>query len=144
MRVTLIQCTNSKRDEPAAAKDLYDESGYFCDMRAYARAQNKTRKDHQWYILSAKHGLVDPETVLEPYDEFGLSEGQAQHIAESLASYGVERAEIVAGKQYTNPLVPELERFGIDVTNNFRGQRIGERRQELQVRTSGLINGSLC
>lgn len=139
MRVTLIQCTNSKRDEKAPAKDLYDESGYFCDMRRYAEA-----KDYPWYILSAKHGLVQPETALEPYDEFGLSDRQGTEIAEQLVNRDVTVVEIVAGKKYTNPLIPELELRGIDVIDNFAGQKIGERRQNLQLRVSEILNASLC
>jgi len=137
--ITLIQCTNSKRDEAATAKDLYDESGYFRDMRAYAEAKNDP-----WYILSAKHGLVEPTKTIDPYNQFGLSETQANDIAEQLASHGVTSVEVVAGKQYTNPLVPALENHGIDVLDNFRGLRIGERRQKLQVRTSEMLNSSLC
>jgi len=126
----LIQCTKSKRDEPAKAKHLYDESGYFCDMRAYAAATGE-----MWFILSAKHGLVDPETVIEPYDAFGLSKDQAQEIATEVAQQA-DYVEIIGGKDYTDPLTPELEVRGVDVVELCRGMGIGERRQQLQQLTA--------
>lgn len=135
----LIQCTKSKRDEPAKAKDLYDESDYFVAMRDYAEATGE-----DWYILSAKHGLVDPETVLEPYDDFGLSNQQAREIAEEIATGPYEYVELIAGKQYSNPLTPELEARGIDVVEIGRGQRIGTRIQTLNQKRREIVNEQLC
>jgi len=120
--ITLIQCTNSKRGEAAPAQKLYDKSTYFNKMRAWA----ETRGD-PWYILSAKHGLVDPQTVIKPYDERGISESQATEISADVAQIGVKTVHMTAGMAYTDPLVPKLEQRGIDVVNHFAGQRIGER-----------------
>lgn len=128
--VTLIQCTASKRDEPSQARYLYDESGYFRDMRAWADSRGQP-----WFILSAKHGLVDPDDVIEPYDERGLSEDQAWGIAQELSEAGVRHVDITAGMDYTDPLIPELEHQGIDVVNHFAGNRIGTRRKLLQEHT---------
>jgi len=125
-RITLIQCTASKRDEPALAEDMYDPSAYFRAMRSWA----KDRGD-SWFILSAKHGLVAPDNRLKPYDERGLTTQQAKEIAEELHGKGVDTVHITAGRDYTNPLIPELERWGIDVVNHFAGQRIGERMASL-------------
>jgi len=135
----LIQCTSSKRDEPAQARNLYDESTLFRAMREYA-----TAKDDDWCILSAKHGLVHPYTELEPYNEFGLSEKQATEIAEKLSEIGITTVEVVAGKKYTNPLVPELERREIGVIDNFAGMRIGDRVRKLNIEAAKLKNQSLC
>jgi len=136
--VTLITCTNAKRDEPAPARELYDPSGYFRDMRAYAEARG-----HPWYILSAKHGLVDPDKTLAPYDAVGLSETQAFEIAAALKEKGVQTVHVTGGAAYTDELTPALEARGIDVIEICRGMRIGERRSWLQNRTRELINGSL-
>jgi hypothetical protein len=126
MRITLIQCTDTKRDESAVAKDLYDESRYFRKMRAWARA-----KRQPWFILSAKHGLVSPHQQLDSYDERGLSEQQAREIADALHRMAVGTVDVTAGRDYTDPLVPELERQGIDVINHFAGEKIGKREQLL-------------
>lgn len=108
-------------------------------MRAYATAKND-----EWYILSAKHGLVHPDTGLEPYNEFGLSKSQATQIAEKLSEFGVATVEVVAGKKYTEPLVPALENHGIDVIDNFEGMKIGERMAKLNTETAKMKNQSLC
>lgn len=123
--ITLIQCVDTKLDEAAPAKELYD-SNYFNLMQDYAES-----RDVPYRILSAKHGLVYPETVLEPYDELGLSESQGVEIADQLYDMGVEVVHIVAGMKYTNPLIPELEKRGIDVVEVAQG-RIGERMERLK------------
>jgi len=135
----LIQCTKSKRSEPAKAKNLYDESDYFCKMRAYAEATSE-----MWFILSAKHGLVDPETTLEPYDAYGLSDEQASEIAETVANSETKYVELIGGKQYTNPLIPKLEGRGIVVNELCRGQRIGKRKQTLKRKLAQLEHNTLC
>ena len=131
MRVTLIQCTNTKRTGRHKAKDLYDESNYFCIMREWARST-----ENPWYILSAKHGLVEPLQRLTDYNERGLSVDQCKEIAETLDNAGVTEVLITAGKDYTDPLTPELERLGIDVIEVCREMRIGERMRELKERTN--------
>ena len=137
--VTLIQCTDGKRDEPAPAKDLYDVSAYFRAMRRWARA-----REDPWYILSAQHGLVRPDTRLEPYDERGLSESQAETIATQLHADGVTTVHLTAGRDYTGELVPALEARGIGVVNHFAGERIGTRRSKLEAAARELENHTLC
>jgi hypothetical protein len=128
--VTLIQCTNAKRDHEAPARMLYDESAYFRKMRAWARSRNDP-----WYVLSAKHGLVAPGEPLSPYDERGLSDAQAERIATQLANRGVTRVYVCAGRDYLDPLVPALEACSVDVVDPFAGLRIGERMNALEDRT---------
>lgn len=61
-RVALVGCGKTKRRSAAPAKDLY--TGHlFCLARAYAE-----RFCDAWAILSAKHFLVMPDEVIEPYD----------------------------------------------------------------------------
>lgn len=137
-RVTLIQCTNSKRDEPADARDLYDESRYFRRMRAWAEARGQP-----WFILSAKHGLVPTDETLAPYDARGLSEAQAESIADELDGRGVTEVDVTAGRDYTDSLIPALEARGIDVINHFAGEGIGKREKHLKQATAELSNGGL-
>lgn len=61
-RVGLVGCGQAKRDQPAPAKDLYT-SAYFARKWQYVEEECDDGR-----ILSAKHGLVEPDTVLEPYD----------------------------------------------------------------------------
>lgn len=127
---TLIQCTATKRDHEAPARMLYDESAYFRKMKAWAES-----RPGQWYILSAKHGLVSPEEPLAPYDERGLSAEQAEQIATELDERAISRVYVCAGRDYLDELTPALESVYIDVVDPFAGMRIGERMNELEART---------
>lgn len=63
----LVACAAGKLDRAAPAADLY-QSDWFTKARAYVESIGAP-----WRILSAKHGLVDPAQLLEPYD-FTLAE----------------------------------------------------------------------
>ena len=100
----LLGCVKSKLGSARTAKDLYD-SALWRSRRAYAE-QSRTR----WYILSAKHGLLAPETLIAPYDlalsDLPAAERRAwsERVLESLvARVPVLRGkaiEIHAGKAY--------------------------------------------
>ena len=62
-RIALISCSASKLDHPAPARSLYT-STLFRKSVAYAE-----RHCDSWMILSGKHGLLHPDTIIEPYDE---------------------------------------------------------------------------
>jgi predicted ThiF/HesA family dinucleotide-utilizing enzyme len=104
-------------------------------MRAWAKARG-----NPWFILSAKHGLLHPDTTVEPYNDRGVSEELAHDVADLIAEKDVSVVDITAGKDYTNHLVPELERRGIDVINHFAGCKIGERERKLVQATERIIN----
>lgn len=61
-RFALVGCGSAKCDHAAPAKDLYS-STYFSKKRQYAEEECD-----DWRILSAKHGIVEPDNVLEPYN----------------------------------------------------------------------------
>ena len=57
-KIALVACVSRKTPRPLPAQDLY-VSDWFRKASAYAR-----RVADEWYILSAKHGLVSPDTVI--------------------------------------------------------------------------------
>lgn len=61
-RVALVSCGSKKLCRAAPAKDLY-QGALFKAARGWAEANADA-----WAILSAKHGLLDPEAVIDPYD----------------------------------------------------------------------------
>lgn len=63
MKVGLVGCVKSKRGTAAPARDLYT-SALFRGRRRYVELTCD-----RWFILSARHGLVEPEEILEPYDD---------------------------------------------------------------------------
>jgi len=62
VRGILVGCGDAKLDESAEARDLYT-SNYFQLKREYAE-----RYGDLWYVVSAEHGLLAPDTTVEPYD----------------------------------------------------------------------------
>lgn len=64
MRVGLIACSAGKLDRPAPAAELYT-GPVFTLAREWITARTELGA---WAILSAKHGLVMPDQVVEPYD----------------------------------------------------------------------------
>lgn len=60
--IGLVGCVKTKLGHPAPAQDLY-VSELFRGRRAAVEARTA-----RWFILSAEHGLVDPEQVIEPYE----------------------------------------------------------------------------
>src|SRR5262245_25973133 len=61
-RFGLIGCVKEKRSQPSKARDLY-VSTLFVGRRRYVESTCD-----RWWVLSAAHGLVDPDACLEPYD----------------------------------------------------------------------------
>ncbi len=104
---TLVQCAKGKADRAVEARDLY-QSSYFTVNRRWAEQSDR------WAVLSAHHGLVDPDTVLDPYDrtlknmdrterlEWG--EGVVNELRERDVA-GYDGVVILGGKDYTNPLL---------------------------------------
>jgi hypothetical protein len=61
--IALVACVSKKNTTPMPARDLYI-SAWFRKASMYA-----ARVADRWYILSAKYGLVAPDTMIKPYDE---------------------------------------------------------------------------
>jgi hypothetical protein len=62
-RVGLVGCVKTKRPSSAAARDLYC-SPLFEGRRAWVESTCG-----RWMILSARYGLVDPDDIIDPYDQ---------------------------------------------------------------------------
>jgi len=120
MEIGLISCVKTKRDEPATPKNLYT-SDYFEKMRAYAEQYHD-----DWWILSAKHGLLGPDgDLIEPYDEtlsgarVATKRAWAEGVADQLDEQGLLSEEVTfvfhAGKDYYEELLPLIEDTGVSI-----------------------------
>ncbi|HMO10872.1 MAG TPA: hypothetical protein PKB06_05080, partial [Actinotalea sp.] len=129
--LVLVGCAKQKRATAAPAQDLYT-SPLFRKSRAYAESTGVP-----WFVLSAKHGLVGPEAVLEPYD-VTLSRTSRDYrrewarrvlrrLDEACGSLDGRSIEIHAGAAYTGSLRPLLESRGAVVTEPLQGLRQGQR-----------------
>ncbi len=113
---------------PVPAKDLYT-SEWFRRARAYVEASGAP-----WLILSAKHGLVSPDEMLEPYEETlnTMSIGQRRTWAERVRRQmdqrvpDADRIVALAGQRYREFLMDYLRRQAPTVEVPLEGLRIGE------------------
>jgi hypothetical protein len=129
-RVLLIGCVKTKQAVPGPARDLF-HGALFSRRRSYAEASGSP-----WFILSAKHALVEPAEALSPYDVY-LAE-QSDSYRTAWGGWVVERlsslvgdlrgvtVEIHAGEAYVAPIRDLLVRYGAHVSTPLRGLAMGE------------------
>ena len=100
------------------------------------------RRADRWFILSAKHGLLDPDRVIEPYDlslsSMNVAERRmwAKGVVRSLVPRlnSSDRVVLLAGKLYRENLVNTIHEHGCKVEIPMEGLRIGEQLQWLNER----------
>ena len=96
----LIACSQSKLDHAAPARDLYTGQAFKLAIKAAEAASADI------LILSALHGVLEPEDIIAPYDCFlgGLPTMErviwATVTAAQLAPHRDRFAVILAGKHY--------------------------------------------
>jgi|SRR5579871_1141842 len=123
--VTLVGCGRQKSVRPAQARRLYT-GGLFRLAAAWAE-----RHARRWFILSAKHGLVEPDQFLAPYDAYlpalspseraALNKGVADRLRALVPP--TETIVLLAGAEYAAfaPLVPH------QVVQPLKGLPLGKR-----------------
>lgn len=112
MKIALISCAKSKQDYTCAAKELYSKSDLFKKEYRFA----KTLAD-KIYILSAKHGLVDENEVVAPYNQtlcgakVNIKKEWAKNVLHQMEqTFDLKNDELIflAGRNYTAYLIPAL------------------------------------
>lgn len=129
-RIAIVGCSSKKASAACAAREMYT-SPLFRAARAYAEATCD-----RWYILSALHGLLEPATVIEPYDQrlspatieaWGWGVRVGQQLDAAILWPAEREAEIVmlAGELYADAIDPTDREYYWD--EPLRGMGIGER-----------------
>lgn len=62
--IVFLSCVKTKRDTPCAAKDMY-----ISPLFRYSYQYAKSLNPRKIYILSAKYGLLEPDDIIEPYEQ---------------------------------------------------------------------------
>jgi hypothetical protein len=130
LRIGLIGCVKSKRTSRARAKDLYT-SPLFLGRRRFVESTCD-----RWFILSAEHGLVNPEEDLDPYDKTltkaSVSERRAwsrnvfASLQRELGDLREMTFEIHAGRSYYDfGLLESLQQSEASVELPVRGLPLG-------------------
>lgn len=123
-------CASQKLKREAPARELY-VSTLFRKASAYAEANAD-----QWFILSAKHGLVHPDQMLEPYDlKLGTKDAGPIHAWGKRVRDGLNEWDIpddavllaLAGGQY----LTAFHTSKWTVEDPMKGMGIGQRLQFL-------------
>ncbi len=133
-RVALVSCVKQKRDSAASARDLY-LSQLFRSLRQYAEMHADA-----WYVLSAEHGVLRPDQVVEPYERT-LNKmprrervAWAQRVQQQLLEILPPDAEVIllAGLRYREEIEPFLRKRGFSVSVPLEGLKIGKQLQRLK------------
>lgn len=120
MKVGLVGCVKTKLSSGTAAQDLY-VSPLFIGRREYVERTCDT-----WYVLSALHGLLQPEQRIEPYDvtltRMGIGERRSwagrvlSELDTALGGVAGHHFEIHAGAAYSD--------FGLSVGLHAAGASV--------------------
>lgn len=130
--IGLVSCSSLKLEHAAPARELY-VSPLFRMSLAYARARCSSV-----YVLSALHGLVELDAVIEPYDrrldDSDVAERQiwgSTVVAELEARHGESDLMVLAGQLYAGPVRFYSGHWGRRFLEPLRGMMLGRRLQWL-------------
>lgn len=108
----VVQCVGQKLKKPAPARELYC-SDWFRKARAYVESTGAP-----WFILSAKHVLVCPDELVEPYnlslkmllphERDAWAHQIAWLVGRMMKRLGAERVIALAGEDYRRPLIGQI------------------------------------
>ena len=127
-RIALVACVSKKAAGPMPAHDLYT-SDWFGKASTYAM-----QVADEWYILSAKYGLVAPDTVIAPYDQTLTKMPAAERrawagrVLDELGKVAKPGGHVVilAGEAYRSNLIRPIREMGCTVEVPLQGLKIGQ------------------
>ena len=127
--ICLVACGSSKLGQPAPARELY-VSPLFKKSRWLAE-----RFYDKWYVLSAKHGLLAPDKVVEPYDMTlnNMPAAERRNWAErargqlAQATSCADEITFLGGLRYRKDIMDALRDRGNKVNAPTAGMSIGKR-----------------
>lgn len=144
----LVACSASKLDRAAPARDLYT-SALFRKALAYA----EIAAERVW-ILSALHGAVELDRVIEPYD-FSIAKLTQRereqwaccHVAGPLPHGQGRKIMLLCGSEYATPCRSALRDQGWQTDEPMARLQVGERlawlnRKIQDARQVGLFGGA--
>lgn len=126
--IGLVSCAAKKQDGRHPAREIY-VSALFSKSVRYIE-QNVD----DWYILSAKFGLLNPSTVIEKYDVTlnRMPIAKRRMWAEQVFSDLIQLVEpgdnviILAGQNYVEFFMPKLVTYGVLIDRPLDRLKIGQ------------------
>jgi hypothetical protein len=139
-KIVLISCVSVKQEKPAKAEELY-----ISPLFKYGLAYAKSLKPDKIYILSAKYGLVELDTIIAPYN-VTLNHMSSQEIkdwSERVLSQMKQKINLdsdqiifLAGENYRKYLMSHIKHYSIPL----KGLGIGKQLKYLKEH-SGIDHG---
>lgn len=141
IRVAFVGCGKTKVTHPARARDLYT-GNLFRAATAHAEANYD-----DWFVLSARYGIVWPDAIIGPYEATmdtktvdqttaWVNKVDSQLRGSTGPGYGLWTnhggrlvIDIYAGRAYADPLLKHWEGLSWKVTVPHAGLEIGQRLQ---------------
>lgn len=133
MKIALISCTSRKMDSSCRASDMYLPSPRFKLAYDYAK-----KNADLVYILSAKHGLLYENEIIEPYNEtlngksFDERKAWAEKVLFKLSEIHDLKQDaflILAGRVYNEFLLSELNHVELPLEGLSMGRWIPKLRE---------------
>ena len=125
-KIVLISCVTQKQPFPAIAEELYTSTLFKLNL-SYA----KSLSPDKIFILSAKHGLIDLESTITPYNvtlnsmkTSEIKQWSHKTLSRLKAVSDLKRDHFVflAGEKYRRFLLPHINSYEIPL----EGLRIGQ------------------
>lgn len=125
--IYLISGCGKQLHSPSSAKDLY------CSQHFRTRRNFVELMGQEWFILSPLHQVVNPDSIIEPYDKSPYSMGEkerklwANQVAQKLMELAPNGSEFVflTGKHYRCHVIPLLQARGYVARTPMQGLGIG-------------------
>jgi hypothetical protein len=134
-KVVLISCVSKKLPYKAKAKDIYTSPLFKMNLR-FANSLSPDKI----FILSAKHGLIDLEKEIEPYDKTlnSMRSAEKKEWANNVlcdlrkvADLDNDEFIFLAGENYRKYLISSIKNYNIPL----KGLSIGRQLQYLKEKT---------
>jgi hypothetical protein len=128
LKIALISCTKLKQDYSCKVEEMYLKSTLFNRATSYI---NKLNYDN-WFVLSAKYGLLNRNQTIEPYDETlnNMNSKQIKEwsnkVTDKLIKLDISEVDFYAGESYRKYIIPQLEGKGIKCNVPLKGLGIGQ------------------
>lgn len=126
--IAFVACVGKKCDGTAPARSLYI-SAWFVKARLFAE-----RMADDWYILSARHGLVAPDQEIAPYEQTLNTMQRHERLRWAAKVWRAivvvadedDRLIFLAGQRYRELVAPVLAGLGYTVEVPMLGLGIGQ------------------
>ena len=145
-KIILISCVKEKQKHEAKAKALYISDLF---KKSYKYAQLLTPDNI--FILSAKYGLLDPEQIIEPYNETlntkssdEIREWSKKVITALKGKIDLDETVVIilAGKKYYKYLLPYISNYKLPLGTLSLGPRLSFLKKQIQEHEQGMQQSS--